>query len=89
MAGIFSTITLAVNTPVQVVLPGTGHYNLYFENSGGGKLYLSKLNSAGANPTSFMVPAGLYSPPILATGTGQLWISSDTAGPVSLYCAPR
>jgi hypothetical protein len=86
MAGIFNTITLAVNTPVQVTPPGGGHYTYYFQN-GAGKLYISNTNTPGANATSFLVGPNLTSPPI-TVNSNNLWIASDTAGPVSLYCAP-
>ena len=63
----FNTITLAINTPVQLTPPGGGDYNLYLLNSGTGKLFISSLNNAGANATSFVVPAGAYSP-VLSMG---------------------
>ena len=84
MAGIYNTITLSVNTPVQVTPPSGGHFVYYFQN-GTGKLYISNLNTAGANATSFLVGPNLMSPPI--TVTDAIWIASDTAGPVSLYAS--
>jgi hypothetical protein len=84
--GTFGSITLAVNTPVQITPPGPGHYVVQILNSAGGKLFISESNTAGANATSFLVPSGLYSPALSASG--PIWIASDTAGPVSVYCAP-
>jgi hypothetical protein len=84
--GTFASITLAINTPVQITPPGPGHYTVQILNSvTAGKLYISELNTAGANATSFLVPAGLYSPALSASG--PIWIASDTAGTVSVYCA--
>jgi hypothetical protein len=83
--GTFSSINLAINTPVQLTAPGPGHYTLLLLNSAGGKLYISELNTAGANITSFLVPAGGYSPAL--SMSGPIWIASDTAGTVSAYCA--
>ena len=85
----FSSITLAISTPVQVIAPGTGHYTLYLLNAGTGKLYISSANNPGANATSFMVPAGTYSPALSISGVQPLWISSDAAGTVSAYFAPK
>jgi hypothetical protein len=88
--GTFNSVTLAIGTPVQVTPPGTGHYAMQILNSAGGKLYISKQNTVGANATSFLVPTGSYSPNMLVTGTASgLWIASDTAGTVSIYCAAR
>jgi hypothetical protein len=84
--GMFNTVTLAVNTPVQLTPPTGGHYTVYVLN-GAGKLYISDQNNAGANATSFMVPAGMYLPGMPLSQ--NVWIASDTAGPVSVYFAPR
>jgi hypothetical protein len=86
----YSSVTLGVNTPVQLTLPTTpsGHYVLYLLNTvTGGKLYISDRNNPGANATSFMLPTGLYSPALPVSN--PLWIASDTAGTVSAYCSPR
>jgi hypothetical protein len=84
--GTYNSVTLGVSTPVQLTLPTTGHYVLYLLNTASGKLYISKLNTAGANATSFMVPTGLSSPPLPVSG--PVWIASDTAGTVSVCCVP-
>lgn len=84
--GTYNSITLGVNTPMQLLLPGAGHYVLYILNTAGGKLYISDKSNAGANATSFMLPSGLYSPGLPVSDA--VWIASDTAGSVSAYCAP-
>ena len=84
--GTYNSVALLVNTPVQITAPGAGHYLFSILNSAGGKLYISDLNTAGANATSFLVPSGAYSPAISASSS--VWIASDTAGPVSIYCFP-
>jgi hypothetical protein len=84
--GLFNSITLAINTPVQLTPPGPGHYNVTILNPVG-KLYIGNANTVGANANSFMLSAGLYSPALASTS--PIWIASDTAGPVSVYCAPR
>jgi hypothetical protein len=84
MAGRYNTITLAVNTPVQITPPTGGHFNYYFQN-GAGHLYISNANTVGANATSFTVGPNLTSPPMMVS-SNKLWIASDTAGPVSLLC---
>jgi hypothetical protein len=86
LGGPYNTITLAVNTPVQVTAPNNGHWYFNFINAAGGKLYISDQPTVGANATSFLLPNGLSSPAFMVSGN-NLWISSDTAGPVSLYCA--
>lgn len=83
--GTYNSITLAINTPVQITPPGTGRYVVSFLNTAGGNLYISDLNNAGNNATSFKLPAGLYSPTVSASSA--LWIASDAAGTVSAYCA--
>jgi hypothetical protein len=85
--GTFNSIALALNTPMQLIAPGTGHYTTSILNTTAGNLYISDLSNAGANVTSFKLPTGLYSPAL--SSRAPLWISADAAGSVSVYCAPR
>lgn len=82
--GTYNSVTLGVNTPVQLTPPGSGYVFYILNTITGGKLYISNLNTAGNNATSFMLPANLYSPGL--SGNAALWIASDTAGNVSVYC---
>jgi hypothetical protein len=58
--GTYNSVTLGVNTPVQLTPPGSGYVFYILNTITGGKLYISNLNTAGNNATSFMLPANLY-----------------------------
>jgi hypothetical protein len=84
--GTYNSITLAINTPVQITPPGTGDYVLVLLNTTTGNLFISNTNGVGANATSFKVPTNLYSPTLSASST--IWIACDVAGTISAYCTP-
>lgn len=87
--GLYNTVALAATTPVQLSPPGTGHYYLNIWNDGPGDLFVSNVNTAGANATSFKIGPALLMPPIPVFGPSGVWVASDQAGAISVALLPR
>jgi len=85
----FSTVALALNTPTQLTVPGGGNCYYTIINLGTGNLYVSKLNTVGANATSMKIPANQPMLSLPVYGPTGLWVSADVAGSVSVAVLPR
>src|SRR5215471_4243548 len=85
-----NTISLAANTPTQLIAPGPGHYYFQVLNRGPGQLGIGRDSSVTAGGPSSLTMGTDYSftgAPVW--GPDGIWISSTVANTVAVALIPK
>ena len=89
----YNTITLALNTAVQLVSGSGGHHTYTIINLGPGALYIrqDQAPTGASDARAMKVPATLTWPVTapIANGTSGIWVMADQAGAISVADTPR